>query len=178
MLHAAPSPVIIDEVPKLEQSETYRTMPGKRRDPEDKLAELEERIRQIKEDAERRIARETEAAKLLRNEIAQRKRRADNRRKILVGAYCLAHTEHDPDFDRELWALLDRIVKKDRDRTDLGLAPLEAPEPELPGTEEPRNDEDTGADGSALPSPGDALCRAAGPEPSNQNVQPDRPASD
>lgn len=84
-----------------------------RKTPEQKLAELQEKQRQIAE----RI--KTENAR-----IQTQKRKEDTRRKILAGAVALEHAEHDKDFNAKLQAQIARNITRDDDRALFGLSPL------------------------------------------------------
>lgn len=88
-------------------------MAKERKSPEQKLAELQEKQRQIAE----RI--KTENAR-----IASQKRKEDTRRKILAGSVALNHADHDPKFGADLKAQIDKNVTRDDDRALFGLAPL------------------------------------------------------
>ncbi len=88
-------------------------MAKERKTPEQKLAELQEKQRQIAE----RI--KTENAR-----IQSQKRKEDTRRKILAGSVALNHADHDPEFRAMLNAQIDKNVTRDDDRALFGLAPL------------------------------------------------------
>ena len=89
-------------------------MAKERKTPEQKLAELQEKQRQIAE----RI--KTENAR-----IQSQKRKEDTRRKILAGSVALNHAEHDPKgFGADLKAQIAKNVTRDDDRALFGLAPL------------------------------------------------------
>ena len=81
--------------------------------PEQVLAELQAKKRQIDE----RI--KTQSARL--NAV---ERKADTRRKILAGAVALEHAEHDKDFKAKLYALIQRGVTRDNDRALFNLDAL------------------------------------------------------
>ncbi|HYG88177.1 MAG TPA: hypothetical protein VD978_18175 [Azospirillum sp.] len=67
--------------------------------------------------AEQRLAR----AQQLLSRLGGDQRRADTRRKILVGGSVLAVARRDPDFARLLRTVLDAAVTAPRDRATLGL---------------------------------------------------------
>lgn len=86
-------------------------MATQRKNPEEKIAELEHQQDQLKA----RIQREK--AKL---KAAQRK--ADTRRKVIAGALALEH--QDEAFQATLRHLLDAYVTRDADRALFDLPPL------------------------------------------------------
>lgn len=85
-------------------------MAYRRKSPEERLAELEERKRQITAQMQREAAR-----------IRERARKDDTRRKIIAGALALEH--QDPDFQATLRRLLNKYVKAE-DRALFDLDPL------------------------------------------------------
>ena len=70
-----------------------------------RIAELEERKKQIEAKLSALAAREKVEA-----------RKLDTRRKVIVGAAVLAHAEHDAEFARRLQAVLAVAVLRDGDR--------------------------------------------------------------
>ncbi len=57
--------------------------------------------------------------------LRQQERKADTRRKIIVGALAIEHADigHDPEFSATLYRLLNRYVTRPGDRTLLDLPP-------------------------------------------------------
>ncbi len=82
--------------------------------PEEKLAELQSKKREIERQIRSISAKEAAA-----------KRKADTRRKILAGAAVLANAERSPENHAELMRLLDKFLIQDRDRAVFGLPPKE-----------------------------------------------------
>lgn len=78
----------------------------------DKLADLERRREQL----EVRIQRE-------RAKRRQAQRKADTRRKVIIGGALLAAVKNGLATQAELDRLLDRLVTSERDRVTLGLPP-------------------------------------------------------
>lgn len=68
---------------------------------------------------ERKKAQIAERLKTLSAQTAERKRKEDARRKIIVGAAVLAHAEHDPMFASRLREALDAAVTRPLDRKTL-----------------------------------------------------------
>lgn len=83
---------------------------------EERKAKLLKRKQQIEERLKAIDARE-----------ATKRRAEDTRRKILVGALCLAHAEQKPEFKKWLIEALGKSLKKPADRALF-------PELELPGS--------------------------------------------
>ena len=71
-------------------------------------------------------ARQSRAEAHKRTLDSKKKRQADTRRKILVGAIILAQVERGEFSERELNELLDRWLERDDDRALFGLAPKTA----------------------------------------------------
>jgi hypothetical protein len=94
-------------------------MAYERKTPEQRVAELEQKKRQL----ENRIR--SENAKL-----KDKARRTDTRRKILTGAVALEHAAHDPAFRDALDKLIAKAVTREDDRALFGLPPLVKGEPE------------------------------------------------
>ncbi len=63
-----------------------------------KKAQLEERLRKIE------------------RQQSEKERKADTRRKIVVGALCLAHAEHKPEFKKWLSEALRKTLTKPSDK--------------------------------------------------------------
>lgn len=83
-----------------------------RRTPEERISELEKQRDQINA----RLQKE-------RAKVSAQKRKDDTRRKIIVGAALLAHSEHDDTVKAQLWRILDTQVTRPQDRVLLGLKP-------------------------------------------------------
>lgn len=79
---------------------------------QDKLSDLERRKAQL----EARIQRE-------RAKRRQAQRKAETRRKIIIGGALLAAVKNGIATQAELDRLLDRLVTSERDRVTLGLPP-------------------------------------------------------
>lgn len=77
---------------------------------EEKIKILEEKRKKL----EAKIQRE-------KSKLTQQARKADTRRKILIGAALLAAVENGKVSDEELSVLLQEFVKTPRDRSFLGL---------------------------------------------------------
>ena len=91
----------------------------------EKIAQLEEKLRQLK-------AREQAVEARRRSLESRRSRKADTRRKILVGAIVLAKVERGEIAETELRRWLDGALTRDDDRAlfvDLGVS-----EPKVAGT--------------------------------------------
>lgn len=84
----------------------------RRKNPEDKLAELQKQEAQLKARIQRERAR-----------LRDQERKADTRRKIIAGALALEHK--DKTFQATLTKLLDEYVTRDADRALFGLDPIE-----------------------------------------------------
>jgi hypothetical protein len=81
----------------------------------DRIAGLEDRLRELKSRQQRADARK-------RLQLAHRERRDDTRRKILVGALVLTQVERG-EYPRErLYAALDQYLSRTDDRALFGLA--------------------------------------------------------
>ena len=91
-------------------------MRGPTRQPEQRLAELEQRKAQILN----KIAR-------LRNVESAKARKRDTRRKILAGSWVLAEAERDPALSQRLRKGLDTFLERDGDREVWGLMPRPKP---------------------------------------------------
>ena len=96
-------------------------MRGPTRQPEQRLAELEQRKAQILN----KIAR-------LRNVESAKTRKRDTRRKILAGSWVLAEAERDPALGQRLRKGLDTFLERDGDREVCGLTPR--PKPPAPSS--------------------------------------------
>ena len=81
-----------------------------RKTPEVQKAELLKRKAQLEERLKAIEARES-----------AQKRKEDTRRKILVGAVCLAHAEHKPEFKKWLMETLQKTLEKPAERALFGL---------------------------------------------------------
>lgn len=86
-----------------------------RKTPEEKIAELEKRERQIKAQIQREKAKEREAA-----------RKRETRQKVIIGGMVKAHCDRDPAFAAEIDRLLQQYVTREHDRRALDLPPLES----------------------------------------------------
>ena len=95
---------------------TLMAMRGPTRQPEQRLAELEQRKAQILN----KIAR-------LRNVESAKARKRDTRRKILAGSWVLAEAERDPALSQRLRKGLDAFLERDGDREVWGLTPRPKP---------------------------------------------------
>ena len=100
---------------------TLLAMRGPTRQPEERLAELEQRKAQILN----KIAR-------LRNVESAKARKRDTRRKILAGSWVLAETERDQALAQRLRKGLDAFLERDGDREVWGLTPR--PKPPAPSS--------------------------------------------
>ncbi len=72
---------------------------------QDRIEALKQQLAAKKATLERLQAKQSAAA-----------RKADARRKIIVGGAVLAHAEHDPAFAKVLKAALQKAVTRDKDR--------------------------------------------------------------
>ena len=95
---------------------TLMAMRGPTRQPEQRLAELEQRKAQILN----KIAR-------LRNVESAKARKRDTRRKILAGSWVLAEVETDPALSQRLRKGLDAFLERDGDREVWDLTPRPKP---------------------------------------------------
>ena len=87
---------------------------------EDRIADLERRLKQAKALKQQQVARERAAEK-------KRQRSEDTRRKILVGAVILAKVEHGEWPKERLRELMDKALTRADDRALFGLLPVPAP---------------------------------------------------
>lgn len=101
---------------------------------DEKIAQLERQLRE----KELRLTR-------LRKQRRERDRKADTRRKIIAGALVLSHCEHDVDFHKQLYWLLDQFVDRPQDRALFGLPPRAE-------TPEKKNDKETSDDSTRKPN--------------------------
>ena len=101
---------------------TLMAMRGPTRQPEERLAELEQRKAQILN----KIAR-------LRNVESAKARKRDTRRKILAGSWVLAEAERDQALGQRLRKGLDAFLERDGDREVCGLTPR--PKPPAPSSD-------------------------------------------
>ncbi|MCQ0990583.1 hypothetical protein [Jiella marina] len=85
-------------------------MQKKRKSPDEKLQELNQKKAQL----ESQIARE-------RARVREAERKRDTRRKIVAGAVVLEHAQKDPEFRAQLDELLRRFVSRDQDRELFGI---------------------------------------------------------
>lgn len=76
--------------------------------PRKTLDELQAELLQKKAQLEERLQK-------IERQQAQKKDKADTRRKILVGAICLAHAEHKPEFKKWLSEALRKSLKRKSD---------------------------------------------------------------
>ena len=83
---------------------------------DERISAIEQRLKQLK-------ARQQRAEARKRTLDSKRKRQADTRRKILVGAIVLAQVERGEYPERELRELLDRWLDRDDDRALFELPP-------------------------------------------------------
>ena len=97
-------------------------MRGPTRQPEQRLAELEQRKAQILN----KIAR-------LRNVESAKARKRDTRRKILAGSWVLAEAERDQALGQRLRKGLDAFLERDGDREVWDLTPR--PKPPAPSSD-------------------------------------------
>ena len=84
---------------------------------EDRIADLERRLKQAKALKQQQVARERAADK-------KRQRSEETRRKILVGAVILAKVEHGEWPKERLRELMDKALTRADDRTLFGLPTL------------------------------------------------------
>ena len=84
---------------------------------EDRIADLEKRLKQAKALKQQQVAREKAAER-------KRQRSADTRRKILVGAVILAKVERGEWPQERLRELLDQALTRADDRALFGLLPV------------------------------------------------------
>ncbi len=84
---------------------------------EDRIADLERRLKQAKALKQQRVARERAAEK-------KRQRSEETRRKILVGAVILAKVERGEWPQERLRELMDKALTRNDDRTLFGLPTL------------------------------------------------------
>ena len=101
---------------------------------EDRIADLEKRLKQAKALKQQQVAREKAAER-------KRQRSEDTRRKILVGAVILAKVEHGEWPKERLRELMDKALTRTDDRTLFGLLPA----PSEPGTQTSPSVETAGA---------------------------------
>ena len=103
--------------------------------PEEKVAELEDRIATVKEEIASKTARLKEVERERLKEIQLRLRRAKyavtakerkrrTRRLILMGTYVESKMNEDPAAHTRFMAALDAFLIKDRDRELFDLEPL------------------------------------------------------
>ena len=83
---------------------------------DERISTMEQRLKQLK-------ARQQRAEARKRILDSKKKRQADTRRKILVGAIILAQVERGEYSERELRELLDRWLDRDDDRALFELPP-------------------------------------------------------
>ena len=88
---------------------------------DDQLQKIKEREKQLKAQKQAAIAR-------LKTKEATEKRKAENRMKILLGAYLLKKIESDEAEKANLNRELDKYLTRDDDRALFGLAPIEKAE--------------------------------------------------
>jgi hypothetical protein len=88
---------------------------------DDQLQKIKEREKQLKAQKQAAIAR-------LKTKEATEKRKAENRMKILLGAYLLKKIESDEAAKANLNRELDKYLTRDDDRALFGLAPIEKAE--------------------------------------------------
>ena len=86
---------------------------------DERISVMEQRLKQLK-------ARQQRAEARKRTLDSKKKRQADTRRKILVGAIILAQVERGEFSERELNELLDRWLDRDDDRALFNLEPKTA----------------------------------------------------
>jgi hypothetical protein len=84
---------------------------------DDQLQKIKEREKQLKAQKQAAIAR-------LKTKEATEKRKAENRMKILLGAYLLKKIESDETAKANLNRELDKYLTRDDDRALFGLAPI------------------------------------------------------
>ena len=84
---------------------------------EDRIADLERRLKQAKALKQQQVAREKAAEK-------KRQRSEETRRKILVGAVILAKVEHGEWPQERLRELMDKALTRADDRALFGLPTL------------------------------------------------------
>ncbi len=84
---------------------------------EDRIADLERRLKQAKALKQQQVARERAAEK-------KRQRSEETRRKILVGAVILAKVEHGEWPKERLRELMDKALTRADDRALFGLLPV------------------------------------------------------
>jgi hypothetical protein len=84
---------------------------------EDRIADLERRLKQAKALKQQQVARERAVER-------KRQRSDETRRKILVGAVILAKVEHGEWPKERLRELMDKALTRADDRTLFGLLPV------------------------------------------------------
>ena len=84
---------------------------------EDRIADLEKRLKQAKALKQQQVARERAVER-------KRQRSDETRRKILVGAVILAKVEHGEWPKERLRELMDKALTRADDRTLFGLLPV------------------------------------------------------
>ena len=87
---------------------------------DDRIADLERRLKQAKALKQQQLARERAAEK-------KRQRSEETRRKILVGAVILAKVEHGEWPKERLREWIDQALTRADDRALFGLLPVRAP---------------------------------------------------
>jgi hypothetical protein len=95
-----------------------------RKTPQERLAELNEQQAKIEAELKQRRAAIVRQKQQQQAKITNEKRKADTRRKVLVGAAMLSLAETDERQQTQLTALLSSYLKRDDDRALFDLPPL------------------------------------------------------
>ena len=83
----------------------------------------EQRLQRL-EETQTKVAAKVNAVKA---RLRSKERKADARRKIIVGAIALEHCKHDQEWSDWLWQVLKNEVTRPADRELLDLPPLKEP---------------------------------------------------
>jgi hypothetical protein len=93
-----------------------------------KIKALDDQIQKIKEKEKQLKAQKQAALARLKTKEVTDKRKAENRMKILLGAFLLKKIESDEVAKNNLNNELDKYLTRDDDRSLFGLSPIEKPE--------------------------------------------------
>jgi lipid II:glycine glycyltransferase (peptidoglycan interpeptide bridge formation enzyme) len=94
-----------------------------KKSPEQRLQELQEQQEKLERELKQRRARIVRQKKQQQAKLMNQQRKADTRRKVLIGAAILARVQSGEMRDDQLTAMMDNYLERDDDRALFDLPP-------------------------------------------------------